>query len=827
MSRTSWMKRAAVAGMATLLASTPTAWGQQVNAVSQVLEEVLGIGSDFVLRVESNDPTVDFSQLDVIAADIRACSLTAKGLFCLVGNDIYLWSDVSPLMPPDPATNPGIEQFSCRNGAFNLDTKKDNTCTSMTANPAGNIIVIGGKDKGKAYSAHIVQKCDDPNRIDGLSSLDDPEEDYCQDQLATGRPLIVDMWTLPVDSNLGVGTVVLEQRKDATIIRNDGSIEAGPSGKSDWGLDGNEQLLGLATIKLDEVAFPEQAGVEFFVATTTKGRILVVSSDAAATPSNFEVFDIQIESRDAQVPPLTPIDLCDTDDPQFGIRSGFKSGLVYVTDREYCQLLVLEPVATGSPISEGPFDLTLQEALPTGSEFPPSSIAVAPGINLDLLTCGENAPKCTVIPDSGGNNQADAEYIGVQLIQDSPSGVTIFQIKNGPDCRYDPEACVGLEQFSGEYDAFLNGADPSPENAVNFLVGKNVIQLAPDEMPGCWLTTVADCNPGGWRLNVTPLLPEEITSLFEDSEPPPDGLPELLFSRQYRAQKLNDFRWEALFAVLEEGVIFDGTFEAFYENETLVTSGNGFSYGCNSLPTDLADALAFDAVTTVSETYPSGLSPEEYRDWLTNFDCGSSRSSKKSLSLDAYNLEITPCTVAYPDDVVWESDGVCGIGGAGEVDSDQFIRGTEDDAVFFKLALSLWDDYGAMLSDFACQPNDPPDQAGAPLLSSNCTTLESGYLNTTDKFEKCWDALRQPKQSAGDQTCQAFESQLKKFESDLAVAIQNAPANVLPAFVYDPANRTGELDARLKVFRFLLDTRVFPIEPPDGYCEPESSCSAP
>ena len=800
------IKRVRALVMAMLLVSATSAWGE-VTAVSQVLEEVLGFGSDFVLRVETNDPEVEFSQLDVDAADIRACSLTAKGLFCLVGNDIYLWSGLTPLAPGDSAENPGMYQFSCRNDAFNLDTKKDNTCTSMTATRDGDDIVIGGKDKGKAYSAHIVQKCADPDVIG--DPLDAPDDDYCQDQLTTGRPLIVDMSTLAIDSNLGPGTLVLEQRKDAAIIRNSGDVDDGPGGK-DWGLEGNEKLLGLTTLKLDEVAFPGQVGIEFYVATTTNGRILAVSSDANAIVSHFEIFDIQTEGRDGQSP-------CDTNDPQFGIRTGFKSGLVYVSDREYCRLLVLVPVATSSP-SEGPFDLSLleDETISTTddfNEFAPTGITVAPGISLNLLLCGETDPSCTVIPDGGGG--ADAEYIGVELIPNSPSGVTIFQIKNGPDCRYIPEVCVALEQFSDDYDTFLDGSAASPEKAVEFLVGEIVIKLAPDETPGCWSSTVADCNPGGWRLNVTPLLPNEITTLYDDLGMPPTGLPEMLFSRQYRAQKSNNFIWEALFAVLEDGVIFEGTFEAFYDTAALVTSGVPFAYGCSDTPADLTEALEWSVVTTVSETYRSGLSPDEYRDWLTNFACGSSRSSKKSLSLDAYNLEIAPCSVAYADDVVWESDGVCGIGGVGEVDSVPGNPGTEDDAVFFKLALSLWDDYGDVLSDFACQANDPPGQAGAPLLTSDCTTLQSAYLNTTDKFEKCWFALQQPKQSAGNQNCQSFESQLINFENDLAVAIQNAP----DAASFDPANRTGELESRLSVLRYLLDTRVFAIEPTGGYSE--------
>jgi hypothetical protein len=71
--------------------------------------------------------------------------------------------------------------------------------------------------------------------------------------------------------------------------------------------------------------------------------------------------------------------------------------------------------------------------------------------------------------------------------------------------------------------------------------------------------------------------------------------------------------------------------------------------------------------------------------------------------------------------------------------------------------------------------------------------------------------MQQPKQSAGDQNCQAFVSQLNNFENTLDGAM---------LFGMDPANRKGELKARTLVIRHLYEERVVPSIPADGFDEP-------
>ena len=66
-------------------------------------------------------------------------------------------------------------------------------------------------------------------------------------------------------------------------------------------------------------------------------------------------------------------------------------------------------------------------------------------------------------------------------------------------------------------------------------------------------------------LNVTPLMPLEITTLFDSSGVPPKGLPRMLISPQYRAQEQAGVLFEALFGITEQGVVFTETFSGEFD----------------------------------------------------------------------------------------------------------------------------------------------------------------------------------------------------------------------------------------------------------------------
>jgi hypothetical protein len=403
-------------------------------------------------------------------------------------------------------------------------------------------------------------------------------------------------------------------------------------------------------------------------------------------------------------------------------------------------------------------DLTLSTDGIAGT-FPPAGPTVAPGIGIDLNDCTDD---CTLVSDANG---AGAAILSNVTLADpnGQSGLTLFQIKGIPDCRYIPDVCQDL----------LNVTD---------LVAAGVVVTLDQSDP---------LNPAAQRLNMTPLLPKEITDLFAEDE-----LPAMYMSRFTRGQRNNGFTFEAFFGVTEDGVVFRGTFDGEFFVEELA----GTELGCeptHPAETPAATILQWDTVSTVSERYAG--TDGEYVDILVNSDCGSTRISDGRWSLKPYNTEITPCTWSE-DPLLWMSDGSCAVGVADEI----------DDAVFAKLLLSLYSDFGDALEQLACVDADVGG-ADAPLSPSVCGTAQSQFANGFDKLEKCWDATQQPKQSSGSQNCQAFVSQLDGLRSTIATASPFGP---------DPANRVGELQARLNIITHVYEDRFVPSIPADGFCEP-------
>jgi hypothetical protein len=770
----------AIACTSVMLLSSAASWGQ--GAVTQVLEEVVGFTDGAAIRVNRDDEATVISQLDVVGSDFRACELTAAGLVCLQGADIYLWDTPAPLEEGVSATATGDWLFSCADANLPFDTKKggENSCTSATANAAGDAFVLGGKDNGRSNEiVHVVKSEVCPQYYIELDDYIDKDTgpEYCFKSLAPGRPLIITLELTKNDSSLPPGVLVLEERTRATLVEFDGtSTDLGDS--KGWGLSGNERLTGITALRLDE-SFGPIAENDFILGTTTKNRIIALSTDAAA-PGNFPVFDIQVSRDDRS---LNSGDECVFEGPQSPISTGFKSGLVYVTDGLYCDLLVLKPVAS----SDHPFELSQDTVVDTQTatkRFALEGVTAAPGITINLATC-ESQGECNIVGE-------DIVLKNLQLASGSASSAIAYQIKNLPDCRYIPETCVQLEQFSDGY----NGS--TVDEAVAFLKAENVIVGAGD-------------SPGGWQLNVKELLPAEVTDTVVIPDP-------FLISRFWRAPSNledadtdNDFIWEALF-VDAKGVVVEDTFEITFDTFKLVTSGLAFD--CEE---PAQNPFEQHVLTTVSEHFFSGTG--EYRDTMTNAPgCGSYKSFGGRTSLKSYSFVPTPCSVSdgvvSQDYIDWDSDGVCAYVGQ-KPEAVEVV----DDAVFMKTLLSLWGDYGDVLRNFACRPGDD-QSSGQPLLASDCTnSLIPTYENGTDKLAKCWDALRTPKQSAGDQNCSAWLSQTNNLRSKAVTATQNAPALDTSGFP-DPANRKGELLYRIDVMLNLYYSRVVPSIPAAGFFEP-------
>jgi hypothetical protein len=109
----------------------------------------------------------------------------------------------------------------------------------------------------------------------------------------------------------------------------------------------------------------------------------------------------------------------------------------------------------------------------------------------------------------------------------------------------------------------------------------------------------------------------------------------------------------------------------------------------------------------------------------------------------------------------------------------------------------------------ACDRFAEDRNADQPLSPSVCAALAADWANGRDKLNKCIDATKDPKQSAGDQTCQAFTSQFEAYRSELKAASINwypVPAG----FFADRANRLGELKARTDVIRYIFACQFLP-----------------
>jgi hypothetical protein len=706
------------------VAAAPVAVAQD-NTV-QTLDRTAVFNGTKVLETEFGDPnrTVDFTVLGIApVTGFTHCQLTAtRGLYCLDGKTVRNWPD------PKLASGTGALVLSCTDTALGLDTNKSDTCAAMTVDQGGAIWIVGRKSN--AYNLiKIVRKNPNNTCPEGTSLA---QSANCARTYVTGRTLISDI--TPIDGDVaaaftfGPGLLGIENQN--SLVFYDDAAGTAPKvlgTKQSLGLSGNESLstTTLLQFKIANVLR------NFALVATSTGRILAVDT-AAASPTGFLVFNAVTE-RTAST---TPAVQCTTATQRYAIRASTKSSRVYLTDRDFCQALSLQPAsATGKPFvlantQEDGADLTFAT---TG--YPPDGATVAAGIVVDLSTCGTS---CALLTDPNG--APAAQLTNVSLVGSS-TDLVLFQVKNIPDCRWiDPKPAV-----CNQPNVIVNPSDP----------------------------------PNAQYLNVTPLLPPDVTALFDSSGAPPTGLPRMLISPQYRGQEQNGFVFEAFFGFPTPGLQFNKVFGGEWD----VTKLTGTELGCGL---DTSEALKpnrkFDVSTTVSERYvtaggPGSLTdasnPNRWVDTMVNTGCGSSKVQGVRWSLYTYNMEITPNT----------------------------------DAVFAKLLVSLYDDLEETRAELACKRADAPSGA-APMSASLCSTLRSTWLNGKDKLDKCISASTQPKQSSGSQNCTAFNSQLTNYRNSVINATAVGP---------DPANRVSEIKQRVDVIFEVFLKRFLPSIPVNGF----------
>jgi hypothetical protein len=741
---------------AALLALGFSANAQQV--VNQTLDTVQVFGSGRVLeRVDDPATTgVDYRYVDtgLAGTTLTAAQLTAtQGLFALDGNWVVQWSDTE-----DPASRRQL--FSCAQ-VPGLDDRLAQACTGLTADLTGNVLWLAGRNKGRTHNLVKVvrstagQLC--PTSWQAIGSTA-----YFACTWVTGRPLLIDITV--VDGSAaetlnpsctaatcakGAGVLGLEERRRAVFFptTNISTVPIGQSveiasGKTGWGLSGSEQLLGATLF--------QAGGVSYVLATTSSSRILRSTTDGS---SSVVALGLDVPLADSS---------CTSRSPQYGIRSSAKSGLVYVTDRDCRRARAFAPSSTTTPLTA----LTQSEDLPTGS-VAPEGPTVAAGRAYSLLDYSgqQDRPLLTNL-----DGDPSLELSKVTLVDRSVSGLVLFQIQNIPDCRWIPPA--RWPDVCGRAGVIDGAALPASEQ----------------------------------RLNVTPLLPKEVTDLFA-----PGQLPPLYVQAHWRGQAQNDYYFEAMFALTEPGVYFTGTFDLHFYVARLTRPKR--ELGCIPEPpatsvapfTPLATLLAWDVTTKVSENFISVGDPisfddavpggYDYEDTLINIGCGSIRSGGSRASLIPYNLAMAP-NLAKPS-------------ASGGFDY------AYTDTVYKELLDGLYDELYQATADLACRQVD--GGTATPLLPADCSSLKAAWFNGRDKLNKCFQATTQPKQSAGDQNCQAFDSQLSNFRASLLAA----PACGADLSKCDPANRRGELLTRLNTISHVFRDRFLPSIPPDGFCNCE------
>jgi hypothetical protein len=155
-----------------------------------------------------------------------------------------------------------------------------------------------------------------------------------------------------------------------------------------------------------------------------------------------------------------------------------------------------------------------------------------------------------------------------------------------------------------------------------------------------------------------------------------------------------------------------------------------------------------------------------------------------------------------------------GLGMAPDRDDPSTPTGVRySDSVLAKLTLSLFKDLGETIDTYACLNNDPGG-TGAPVGATDCTNLKANWFNTNDKLTKCVESSTEPLNSTEIRTCNAFEVQYAPFAALVNGLVKSPTAS-------DPANRVGELKARLEVFRYVYDSQFKPSIPADtGFNDP-------
>lgn len=806
-----------------LLVAAPDATAQ-ANSVRQTLDRVHAYTPTELIEMnyERRDEVLDFLARGVRGTSLVQCKLTgAGGLYCLDGDVLWNWPN-----PADPPSTPGWRNEVLKCSTVTAETLRRASCSGMTVGLDGKVYLAGRK--GNSYT--IFQ-----SEIVGSAVQ--------STALYAGRPIVTDMELVEGETAAAfrpcagtapecaprAGILAVESRSDLVFLPTEAPFVAVVLvPRSLWRLD-REDLAGatLVQVSVPPAALGGLPTIEnFAVATTTRGRVLV-KRIATTDPVDATVLT-KTQNRTSLPPIVTSVANVTgfRDAPTCSSTQGFpvrasaatggSTGFVYVADRAGCVVHQLRVLRSGSSIdldlnvpaagsvlplptlrtlaSSGSYSPTYPGSTPTS--FPVAGLTVAPGIDVDLLDCGANDPRCPVTKSN--NDDISSELVGVRLVEGTPSRAVVFQVLGFPDCRY-PQ--------TDWPQALKDACVPGP--------GETIVQGPAGQ-------------PAAQRLNIVPLLPTSVTSQFGRNGLPP--LPaELWISGSYVARADRDvgvdYTFDGFFVITENGAQFRETFffnfdVPLLENPALTTAQaaalrrcepteyDGWNPAMPVVTKDLQKLLDWTVIANVSEKKRSV--GREYVSRLVNDGCvNPSRSAQDSLSFLPYNLVLSPDTHApssYSPDA-WYDWTSAWTPASPPPPTASLVYTPNNDAVFARLVLRLFADLEYVQRVYACPP-----VPNAPI--GDCTQLSSTRENAQQKLEKCVEAAFVPKSSAGSENCQAVVSQLQNYRGQLPVS---TPPN-------DVDNRVGELKARVDTLLHVFETRFLNSIPPAGFCVEEGSC---
>jgi hypothetical protein len=418
-------------------------------------------------------------------------------------------------------------------------------------------------------------------------------------------------------------------------------------------------------------------------------------------------------------------------------------------------------VAGGAPFS-GPGS--------NDSDYSIGYIDAGAEVVVDLGNCAD--PAGCPVASSGGQVSASLSQMDVT----NPGGsteATVIPVRI-PDCRYIPHVCLDMLPPAGDSAA-------SDDSARGLLINLGVIKP---------LASGADrLKPAAQLLDATKLLPPDVTSRFDSSGQPPDGLPPMYIGPRWRGQAGKGHWIDGLFFVTEAGVVFRDNFDGLID----VSALTGSELGCVTNPADLH---AWDMITSVSERAKSVAG--RFADKLLNVGCVNPTVVKGDrLSLYSVNLEIAPDT--------WGPT----------IKSTKPKLTVNNDAVFARLVQSLWADLGETKARYACRVGDPvPAGSAAPIAPALCETLAMKWRQAKTKINACVQASFKPATATGTAACNAARDKVAAFEAAL-------PATPVGP---DPYNRLGELSARVDVFQHVWDERFLVSLVASGFCRERGTC---